>query len=152
MEWFGTWRDTALNIARLYTLLYVPLLALTGFLIYIGKELAGKQLVAVDVVLATGFFVAAILKLVAAICDIDEVYQVAYVVATIVMGWWVFTSIVYAYYGVGSWGRALAFGFIMAQNGITLPYLLQVRRVNAALKATAGIVAEGMERRNNEHS
>lgn len=139
-----------MSTLRLYVLLYVPLLVLMGYIVLEGKELEGHQLVPLNALLATGFFVAAILKILAVIVNTDELYQTAYIVATIVMGWWVFTTFIYAFYGLGPWGRTIVFAYVMAQNSVMLPYLLEVRRADTALKAAGRTAAESRDKHLNE--
>lgn len=123
------------------------MLLLTGILVVTGQEFPRGNITVVDYFLGAGFAAGTMSSYAAAWFDNRYVYDASFFFTNTVLSAWSFTEAVYAAFGLTSWGKVVVFSYILVQNTIILPYLLNARAAEDALARSQDVMGNIQQRR-----
>ena len=135
------------TVIRLYKILVATMLLLTGVFVVSGQEFSRGNIQAVDYILGAGFAAGTLSGYAAAFVDKRFMYDVSFFFTNTVLSSWTFTEAVYAAFGLASLGKVVVFGYILVQNTIVFPYLLNARAAEDALAHSQDVIGTMQQRR-----
>lgn len=135
------------TVLRIYKILMATMLLLTGTFVVTGQQFTKGNIPVVNYMLGAGFAAGALSSYAAAWFDRRYIYDAAFFFANTILSAWTFTSAVYASFGLASWGRVVVFLYVLVQNTIILPYLLNARAAEDALARSQDVIGNIQQRR-----